>query len=381
MKRVLLFSVIITFVISLSACRNSTYNNDNSYVKASVGTDSNESKSTNKQDDSFISKREQTTKNHTDVSSDISVITKQKEMQKGNVIASGDCGENGDNVKWKLYDEGLLVIEGSGKMKDHPYPTVDRSSVGGGWGQSERLIPLTPWKDYNKTIKSVVISDGITKVADGSFSGTCIEYLSLGDSVEAINRDTLEGCDKLTSLRIPKGIKSLGEKGDYYDSFIVLYESSDLESIEVDDDNEYFCSVNGVLYNKDKTELLLCPPKNKKEIVDLPNSVKKIRSRAFCGCKNLVKINMPVYMEEIGKYAFSRCTNLLSVDIPQGIKSISDCSFDSCTNLKDITIPNSVNYIGIDSFYKCKNLTIKCGSGSYAEKYAKDNKIKYEVIG
>lgn len=90
---------------------------------------------------------------------------------------------------------------------------------------------------------------------------------------------------------------------------------------------------------------------------------------------------MPVYMEEIGKYAFSRCTNLLSVDIPQGIKSISDCSFDSCTNLKDITIPNSVNYIGIDSFCKCKNLTIKCGSGSYAEKYAKDNKIKYEVIG
>jgi hypothetical protein len=83
----------------------------------------------------------------------------------------------------------------------------------------------------------------------------------------------------------------------------------------------------------------------------------------------------------IGASAFSDCTSLASVTIPDSVTSIGDWAFRGCTGLTSITIPDSVTYIGDWAFVGRQNITILCNSGSYAESYARSNKIAYEVIG
>lgn len=330
------------------------------------------------------------------------------------VIASGDCGENGDNVTWKLYEDGLLVIEGSGKMKDYP---IDRGAIGG-WGSSSNEMYTTPWKDYNEKIKKVVVTEGITYLGESAFSDTRLESLMLPDSLETIS--VYMGIGDLTSLRIPKGVKKIG--GEYID----LYYAYNLETIEVDDENEYFSSVDGVLYNKDKTILLGCPPKKKSDVVvpygvktigasafancqeirkidlpvtvntietsafcgcielsdvSLPEGLTSIRTNAFAGCKGLYSINIPSGLKSINSSVFSECSNLTNIVIPEGVEKIGSFLFNACKNLEYVTIPSSVTYIGLLVFDGCEKLTIKCHSGSYAEKYAKEHHLKYEYIG
>ncbi|SDB25469.1 Leucine rich repeat-containing protein, partial [Ruminococcaceae bacterium FB2012] len=70
-----------------------------------------------------------------------------------------------------------------------------------------------------------------------------------------------------------------------------------------------------------------------------------------------------------------------SITIPNSVTSIGDYAFFDCFSLTSITIPNSVTYIDSDAFWGCYNLTIKCYSGSYAEKWAKYYNKKYEIIG
>ena len=94
---------------------------------------------------------------------------------------------------------------------------------------------------------------------------------------------------------------------------------------------------------------------NLKSIV-IPDSVKCIGNRAFCGCENLKSIKIPNSVKSIGDYAFYYCQSLKSIEIPDSVKSIGNCAFESCENLKSVVIPNFVKNIGIYVFYGCKSL-------------------------
>ncbi len=72
--------------------------------------------------------------------------------------------------------------------------------------------------------------------------------------------------------------------------------------------------------------------------------------------------------------------SIKTVVIMNGVTNISSNSFKYCSMLKSITIPNSVISISNSAFEGCESLTIKCKSGSYAEKYAKLNGIRYQLI-
>lgn len=304
--------------------------------------------------------------------------SKNNEQQTDNskVIASGDCGENGDNVMWKLHEDGLLVIEGSGKMKDYP---IDEKNI---WADSNNDVYTTPWRNYNDKIKSVAVLEGVTYIGEGTFYGFKLNSLILPDSLETLRlfgfmRERIY----LSSLRIPKGIKKIGGE------FIDLYNIENLETIEVDEENEYFSSVDGVLYNKDKTILLSCPPK-KSEVV-IPYGVKTIGAYAFRECTEISTIELPVTVKSIEPYAFSWCTELSNVSIPEGLTSIGDEAFAVSTKITSIYIPNSVTKIGGDAFSDHggpmettdhERITISCYAGSAAEKYAKKYRLKYELI-
>jgi len=147
-------------------------------------------------------------------------------------------------------------------------------------------------------------------------------------------------------------------------------------AINVGTNNAEFSSVDGVLFSKNKTALCIYPIGNTRTSYSIPNSVKSIWPDAFRSCRSLTSIIIPSSVTHIWDGAFYGCSKLTSIVIPNSVTNIENEAFYGCSSLTSITIPNSVTNIGDEAFYDCNNLTIKGYSGSTAEKYAKDNKIR-----
>lgn len=85
-------------------------------------------------------------------------------------------------------------------------------------------------------------------------------------------------------------------------------------------------------------------------------------------------------MKKIEAFAFSGCKNLVSAILSESITLIGESAFEDCESLASISIPNTVRKFGNCVFPGCKKLAIHAPAGCCAERYAKENKIKYEEI-
>ncbi|MBQ2973679.1 MAG: leucine-rich repeat protein [Clostridia bacterium] len=172
----------------------------------------------------------------------------------------------------------------------------------------------------NSTIK-----EGTVLIANGAFGSSC------------------------TTVTIPATVKNIGNDAFKY--------CSSLESISVHKDNKNFTVVDGILYNKNKTQLIVCAKKIQKTSLTIPDSVTDISSAAFAYCNNFTNITIPDSVTNIGETAFYACEALESVNIPDSITSIGKHTFGYCTALKSITIPDSVTSIGAYAFEHCEKIT------------------------
>lgn len=121
---------------------------------------------------------------------------------------------------------------------------------------------------------------------------------------------------KVTSIKIYKNIKRIGNTN--------VSNLTELKTIKVSANNLWYSSVDGVLYNKTKTDLLACPVKGKS--VTIPKTVMDISSNAFKNCSNIKSISIPTAVKNIGSYAFYN-TGLTKVTLPKNIKSIGNYAF------------------------------------------------------
>ena len=189
--------------------------------------------------------------------------------------------------------------------------------------------------------------------------------------VRTIGKHAFYDCRDLTSITIPASVRWIedyafeGPRGltsitilgseTYIRADDVFKGCTGLKEIEVDADNKYFSSEDGVLYNKEKTELICCP--KGKTSITIPYSVTKIGEEAFWGCKSLTSITIPSSVTKIGKRAFAGFTGLTSITIPNSVTKIGEEAFWGCKSLTSITIPSSVTEIGFFAFEGCKSLT------------------------
>lgn len=89
-------------------------------------------------------------------------------------------------------------------------------------------------------------------------------------------------CTELKSITIPKSVTFIADNA---------FCGRDIEHISVDENNQNYSSVDGVLFNKDKTVLISCPS-GKSDNVSIPESVTSIDDNAFYGCENLTNITV-----------------------------------------------------------------------------------------
>ena len=194
-----------------------------------------------------------------------------------------------------------------------------------------------------------VIPNSVTSIGNGAFSGcTGLTSVTIGDSVTSIGDFAFSNCSGLTSITIPNSVTSIGNWA--------FNNCSKLTEINVDLENSNFLSIDGVLFNKNKTELIKFPVGKKGGYV-IPNSVTSIGDYAFSGCTGLTSITIPNSVTSIGDFAFSNCSGLTSITIPNSVTSIGEDAFYYCSGLTSITIPNSVTSIGNSAFFYCTGLT------------------------
>ena len=166
------------------------------------------------------------------------------------------------------------------------------------------------------------------------------------------------------SITIPAkigGVELMYIDGDAFEG------CDNLANIFVEDSNEYFCSIDGVVYSKDKRELVVCPPARTSFVV--PDEVTYIRSSAFSSCDRLSAIHFGSNVAEIDSRVFKGLTNLESFSVAEDNQNL--CKVDGALYSKDMTtlhwyplpssntfaVPDGVKTIGEYALYNCKGLT------------------------
>ncbi|WP_444441695.1 leucine-rich repeat protein [Pseudoruminococcus massiliensis] len=173
--------------------------------------------------------------------------------------------------------------------------------------------------------------------------------------ITGIDPMAFSGCSQIRSVTISKNIQSisLNNRSCNMNPF---YDCIYMKNIYVDEDNRYFTSVDGVLYNKSKTELLFYPSYKSDSSYTILDSVTKIEVGAFQRNGIVTEVILPKNIKTISKEAFLECTSLQKIEIPSGITEISESLFSGCKSLNDITLPNTIKEIKSNAFYKCSGL-------------------------
>ena len=243
----------------------------------------------------------------------------------GSDVKSGECGKD---VTYSFNpDTGILTIDGSGDMEDY-------SEAG------------APWNSYKTQIKSVVVKGTVTALAKNAFyKCTSLTSVDLGSSITKINSSVFSGCIKLTSVTIPATVTNI-----QIDAF---HGCDALVSIAVAEGNHNFSQADGVLFNSDKTKLILYPASKTDTSYDVPSSVTSLGNYAFSGCRFLTTVNLGS-AEYTGYYAFEGCSALTKVDLGS-LNSVNDYAFQNCTSLSEVNF-GSVTTLGESSFSGCTSL-------------------------
>ena len=201
--------------------------------------------------------------------------------------------------------------------------------------------------------------------------------------VTAIAQLAIGSCDTLEKVVIGKNITSIDKWG--------IVDCRYLKAIEVAEENEHFCSPDGVLYSKDMAKLVTYPNAHTAEYAKdgkllktgsyaVAPGVKTIGHAAFYKCYALESVTLPDGLETIEDRAFHKCESLAGIELPEGLRSIGKDAFLGCKGLTEVTLPSTIRSLGDYVFYNADNIKTIRFLGDYVF-YDADNikKMRIEI--
>ena len=207
-----------------------------------------------------------------------------------------DAGSFGSNSKYYIYNDGLMLVNGTGATENYGAYTTPT------------------WKtNYGDAIVNVIIEEGITSIGTRSLAYCeSIKTIHLPESVNYISAQAFEYCYDLEVINIPSGVSSLPDK--------VFRGCTSLDNII------------------------------------LPNTISSIGEKAFESCTSLHEIQFPDNIKTISQYAFNDCSKITTITLPGELNTISQYAFYKCVNLKSVYLPRGIQTVGTSAFEGCSRL-------------------------
>ena len=227
-------------------------------------------------------------------------------------------------------------------------------------------------------IKTIDITNELDDKPWDITSNNSVEVINIHCNIVRLERyytHNISGCPNLKTINILDGVTDITTLEISVPSSVTINIGKDLETlpyygstnfgcnVNVDPQNPYYCSLNGSLYNKDKTEIISFYALQGSEWI-VPDSLVKIRGGICSGNKNLTSVVLGNNVKEIEGKSFEGCTNLESITFNNSLIKIGDYTFKDCAKLDNIVLPDSVEEIGQWAFEGVKALkyggTINC---------------------
>lgn len=207
---------------------------------------------------------------------------------------------------------------------------------------------LYHFRQTNPDATMYEVRDGCETIGRMAFKNSTLTEIRLPDSVTVIRDQAFFGCNQLRKMNIPKSLTVLElEHSPFPSAFSELIGSCD-----------HFKNEDGVLYNADRTEVLLSY--TNREDIKLPNTAKKVGQQAFANRQYMKTILLPDGIEGFGDAAFIGCTGLTNIDVPQTVTAIGKRCFWGCHALQEVSLPKSIKEIQPFTFFSCdlKGITL-----------------------
>jgi hypothetical protein len=291
-----------------------------------------------------------------------SVNCKKNESQETKnasiIVESWDCGAESWTVRCELDTNKTLRIFWKGAMKDYEVlPPWDPPS-------KPSDITATVIEDGVTTIgnrvfnccgnlMSVTIPNSLTSIGIAAFSHTDLTHITIPNSVISIGVGAFDIC--LASVTIPGSVMFIGNLA-----------FNRVATITVADNNPNYSSIDGVLFNKDKTKLIQYPATKKDTMYTIPNTVTTIGSYAFYGSTYLKSVTIPNSVTSIENRVFAWCDSLKSITIPSSITSINNEAFEDSWGIISFIclnpVPPQVNSYVFRNINIFANLYVPSGS-------------------
>ena len=225
---------------------------------------------------------------------------------------------------------GVFKLVGLNSSNTEYAPTASSYTVDG-YTYDLAEVTYNACESYSN-LKTVDLSrlSYLKNINEYAFKGcSALTTIKLNSSTSLdIKKEAFANCTSLATLNLPSNVSV------FYAS--AVNGCSNLKTITVSTLNKHLCDVNGIVYSKDKTKLVRCPPGHNTTIFN--------------------HSSFPSTLKEIGFEAFATCKKIQMIHIPYGVKSIRMC-FQECTGLTTLQIPSSVTDFGYGTFGFIPNLT------------------------
>lgn len=216
------------------------------------------------------------------------------------------------------------------------------------------LFDEDEWTDGIKSFGHVLID--VNAAADVIELPEKIEAVYNPDVIKPMKKVILHSKEQLSLMKSKMSAETVTFGEEFKLDSLQFFENSvygiQTENIEIPEDNQFFCSVDGVVFSKDK-KTLVSYPKDKKGKYEIPEGTKTIWRNAFKE-SNIPAVKIADSITHIQSYAFNSCSNLESIEFGAGISDFgffgSGGIFASCKSLKEIEIPSDIENLAAYMF-------------------------------
>lgn len=329
------------------------------------------------------------------------------------VPLSGPCGKSGSTVKWEFDPSGkILLIGGEGEMADFacgeaPWHHLTEHIYAVAVGNKVKSIGKCAFAGC-KNLQKALISASVESIGDSAFM-QCKELreYKITPAVREIAPTAFQECTRLqfvieegnthfslynnalidnghrrllclspayrlTAFEVPPSVREIGCAAFFactvLESVRIPAQTTALQpgaftlchglkEIDIENGHPTLAEEDGIIYDKDKTKVIVCPAGREKKSVKIPSTVTEICPLAFSDCRLVKSIRIPPTVTRIGRNAFAVCVNLKSINLSEGITEIPPFAFRGCIWLKSLELPQGVTRIGDSAFEQCESIT------------------------